>query len=324
MNKLNVSLSPHVHSGNSIQRCMLDVIIALVPALLLSFFIFGVGALVVTATSVASCVLFEFLITRFLLKQPSTICDMSAVLTGLLLAFNVPSNLPVWIIIIGALVAIGIGKMAFGGLGQNIFNPALTGRIFLLIAYPVQMTTWPINGETGYFDVATGATPLSLFTRLMAGDQAAAAELDNIGISDMFLGMTGGSMGEVSAIALLIGFAYMLCRKTITWHTPVAIFCSAFIMALICYNFDVEFAVMQLLSGGLMLGAIFMATDYVTSPMNSKGCLIYGACIGALTIIIRRFGAYPEGMSFAIFIMNAFVPLINKYVKPTRFGVVKK
>lgn len=322
MNKLNVSLSPHVHSGNSIQRCMLDVIIALVPALLLSFYFFGIGALVVTATSVASCVLFEFLITRFILKQPASICDMSAVLTGLLLAFNVPSNLPVWIIIIGALVAIGIGKMAFGGLGQNIFNPALTGRIFLLIAYPVQMTTWPVSGEMGYVDVETGATPLSLFARYMAGDVAALQEMPDM--LDMFVGMIGGSMGEVSSIALLIGFAYMLIRKTITWHIPVSIFASAFIMALICYNFDVHFAVMQLLSGGLMLGAIFMATDYVTSPMNNKGCLIYGACIGALTIIIRRFGAYPEGMSFAIFVMNAFVPLINKYVKPTRFGVVKK
>ncbi len=322
MNKLNVSLSPHVHSGNSIQRCMLDVLIALVPALLVSFYFFGIGALVVTLTSVASCVLFEFLITKFLLKKTPTLCDMSAVLTGVLLAFNVPSNLPIWIIIIGALVAIGIGKMAFGGLGQNIFNPALTGRIFLLIAYPVQMTTWPVSGEMGYADVATGATPLSLFTRIMAGDATAASQMPSA--IDMLVGATGGSMGEVCAIALLIGFAYMLFRKTITWHTPVAIFASAFVMALICYDFNFEYAVMQLLSGGLMLGAIFMATDYVTSPMNNKGCLIYGACIGALTIIIRRFGAYPEGMSFAIFIMNAFVPLINTYVKPTRFGVVKK
>ena len=322
MNKLNVSLSPHVHSGNSIQRCMLDVLIALVPALLLSFYFFGAGALVVTLTSVASCVLFEFLITRFLLKKSATLTDFSAILTGVLLAFNVPSNLPLWIIIIGALVAIGVGKMAFGGLGQNIFNPALTGRIFLLIAYPVQMTTWPVSGEMGYADVATGATPLSLFTRFVHGETAALNDMPSA--LEMLIGQTGGSLGEVSAIALLLGFVYMLCRKTITWHTPVAIFVSAFIMALICYGFDFEIAVKQLLSGGLMLGAIFMATDYVTSPMNNKGCLIYGACIGALTIIIRRFGAYPEGMSFAIFIMNAFVPIINTYVKPTRFGVVKK
>ncbi len=275
-----------------------------------------------TLTSVASCVLFEFLITRFLLKKNATLTDMSAVLTGILLAFNVPSNLPVWIIVIGALVAIGIGKMAFGGLGQNIFNPALTGRIFLLIAYPVQMTTWPNSGQMGYADVETGATPLSLFTRFVNGETGVLDQMPSA--VDMLIGQTGGSLGEVSAIALLLGFAYMLFRKTITWHTPVAIFASAFIMALICYGFDAELAVKQLLSGGLMLGAIFMATDYVTSPMNNKGCLIYGACIGALTIIIRRFGAYPEGMSFAIFIMNAFVPLINTYVKPTRFGVVKK
>ena len=303
---------------------MLDVLIALVPALLLSLYFFGVGALVVTATSVASCVLFEFLITRFLLKQTPRLTDMSAVLTGVLLAFNVPSNLPIWIIIIGALVAIGIGKMAFGGLGQNIFNPALTGRIFLLIAYPVQMTTWPNSGVMSYAvtDAETGATPLSLFTRFVNGETGVLSQLPSS--LEMLIGQTGGSLGEVSALALLIGFVYMLCRKTITWHTPVAIFASAFIMALICYGFDAELAVKQLLSGGLMLGAIFMATDYVTSPMNNKGCLIYGACIGALTIIIRRFGAYPEGMSFAIFIMNAFVPLINTYVKPTRFGVVKK
>lgn len=322
MNKLNVSLSPHVHSGNSIQKCMLDVIIALVPALIVTFCYFGVGALVVTLTSVASCVLFEFLIEKFLLKVTPTICDLSAVVTGLLLAFNVPSNLPIWIIIIGALFAIGVGKMAFGGIGQNIFNPALAGRIFLLIAYPVQMTTWPTSGQMGYMDVETGATPLALFTRIMGGDTTAIDQLPSA--MDMLIGRTGGAMGEVCAIALLIGFVYMLIRKTITWHIPVAIFVSAFVMAFICYDFNFEYAVMQLLSGGLMLGAIFMATDYVTSPMSHPGMIIYGICIGILTIIIRRFGAYPEGMSFAIFIMNAVVPLINRWCKPTRFGVVKK
>lgn len=322
MNKLNVSLSPHVHSGNSVQGCMRDVLIALVPALLVSFYFFGVGAAVVTLTSVAACVLTEFLIQKFVLKGSTSVCDLSAVLTGVLLAFNLPSNLPIWIIIIGAVVAIGIGKMAFGGIGANIFNPALTGRIFLLIAYPVDMTTWPVSGQMGYVDVETGATPLALFTRIMAGDSTAADQLPSA--IDMLVGATGGAMGEVCAIALLLGFVYMLIRKTITWHIPVSIFASAFVMALLCYDFNVEYAVLQLLSGGMMLGAIFMATDYVTSPMNNKGCVIYGICIGALTIIIRRFGAYPEGMSFAIFIMNAFVPLINTYVKPTRFGVVKK
>ncbi len=326
MNKLNVSLSPHVHSGNSVQGCMRDVLIALVPALIVSFCFFGVGALVVTLTSVASCVLFEFLIQKFLLKTTPSICDLSAVLTGVLLAFNVPSNLPVWIIIIGALVAIGIGKMAFGGIGCNIFNPALVGRVFLLIAYPAQMTEWPKSGEMAYLDAETAATPLSLLSQWVSAEGAAADRIwAQIPSSiDMLIGKTGGSLGEVCALALLLGLVYMLIRKTITWHIPVSILVTAFVMSLICYGGNVDVAVMQLLSGGMMLGAIFMATDYVSSPMTHKGMLIYGVCIGALTIIIRRFGAYPEGMSFAILIMNAFTPLINAYVKPKRFGVVKK
>jgi len=317
MNKLNVSLSPHVHSGNSTQKCMLQVIIALCPALLWSFYQFGVGAIIVTLTAVCACVLFEFLIQKFVMKTTPSICDLSAVLTGLLLAFNVPSNLPLWIIIIGALVAIGIGKMSYGGLGQNIFNPALTGRIFLLVAYPVQMTTWPV--EAGYADVATGATPLAVIGQYINGAQV---ELPNM--IDCLVGTTGGSMGEISAIALLIGFVYMLIRKTITWHIPVSILLSSLVFGFLFYGFDFQIAVTELLCGGMMLGAIYMATDYVTSPMNSRSQLIYGVCIGFLTIVIRRFGAYPEGMSFAIFIMNAFVPLLNTYVKPQRFGVVKK
>ena len=315
--KLNVSLSPHVHSGNSTQKCMLQVIIALCPALLWSFYQFGMGAIIVTLTAVCACVLFEFLIQKFVMKTTPSICDLSAVLTGLLLAFNVPSNLPLWIIIIGALVAIGIGKMSYGGLGQNIFNPALTGRIFLLVAYPVQMTTWPV--EAGYADVATGATPLAVIGQYING---ADVELPNM--IDCLVGTTGGSMGEISAIALLIGFVYMLIRKTITWHIPVSILLSSFVFGFLFYGFDFQIAVTEILCGGMMLGAIYMATDYVTSPMNSRSQLIYGVCIGFLTIVIRRFGAYPEGMSFAIFIMNAFVPLLNTYVKPQRFGVVKK
>ena len=329
MNKLNVSLSPHVHSGNSVQGCMRDVLIALVPALIVSFLFFGMGALVVTLTSVAACVLFEFLIQKFLLKTTPSICDLSAVLTGVLLTFNVPSNLPIWIIIIGALVAIGVGKMAFGGIGCNIFNPALVGRVFLLIAYPVQMTTWPVSGTTSYIvpDAETGATPLALLKNWAAAGNAdeAAQIMSQLPSSlDMLIGKTGGAMGEVCAIALPIGFVYMLIRKTITWHIPVSILLSAFIMALVCYEWNVEVALMQLLSGGMMLGAIYMATDYVSSPMTRKGMWIYGISIGVLTIVIRRFGAYPEGMSFAILIMNAFTPLINAYVKPTRFGVTKK
>lgn len=306
---------------------MRDVLIALIPALMVSFFAFGLGAVIVTCISVASCVLFEYLIQKYMLKVSPTITDCSAVLTGVLLAFNLPSNLDWWIIVIGALFAIGIGKMAFGGLGCNIFNPALLGRVFLLIAYPVQMTTWPNYNEMGYVDVETGATPLALFTNYMSAETESArvAIMDQMPSAlSMLFGQTGGAMGEVCALALLLGFGYMLIRKTITWHTPVAVLVSAFVFALICYEFNVEFALMQLLSGGMMLGAIFMATDYVSSPMTTRGQLIYGACIGFLTIIIRRFGAYPEGMSFAILIMNAFTPLINSYVKPKRFGVVKK
>ena len=325
MNKLNVSLSPHVHSGNSVQACMRDVLIALAPALLLSFWFFGLGAVVVTLTSVAACVLFEYLIQKYMLKVTPTTGDLSAVLTGVLLAFNVPSNLPIWIVIIGALVAIGVGKMAFGGLGCNIFNPALVGRVFLLIAYPVQMTTWPVSGATGYVDVETGATPLALFTQWFAAEGEAAKEAIAAQFPsalEALFGVTGGAMGEVSAFALLIGLVYLLARKTITWHIPVSVFAAAWVMALVC-GYGIDGATIMLLTGGMMLGGIYMATDYVSSPMSPKGQLIYGACIGALTILIRRFGAYPEGMSFAILIMNAFTPLINAYVKPTRYGVVK-
>ena len=315
---LNVSLSPHVHSGNTTQKCMLQVIVALLPALAWSVYQFGSGALIVTLSSVAFCVLFEFLITRFLMKSPKTsLDDLSAVVTGLLLAFNLPSNIDLWIIAIGALVAIGVGKMAFGGLGTNIFNPALVGRVFLLIAYPVQMTTWPT--EAGYADVATGATPLALIGQYING-----ANVEVPAIVDCLVGSTGGSLGEVSAIALLIGGVYLLIRKTITWHIPVAVLVSAFVFGWLFYGFDFTIAVDELLCGGMMLGAIYMATDYVSSPMNPRSQLIYGVCIGFLAILIRRFGAYPEGMSFAILIMNAFTPLLNKYVKPQRFGVVKK
>ena len=315
---LNVSLSPHVHSGNSTQKCMLQVLIGLLPALIWSFCQFGTGAVIVTLASVAFCVLFEFLITRFMMKTPTTLGDLSAVVTGVLLAFNVPSNLPIWIIAIGALVAIGVGKMSFGGLGCNIFNPALVGRVFLLIAYPVQMTTWPT--ASGYADVETGPTPLALIGQYMGGVQG--VELPSV--MDCLLGTTGGAMGEISALALIIGGIYMLVRKTITWHIPVSVLLSALVFGFLFYGCDFNIALTELLCGGMMLGAFFMATDYVSSPMNGRAQLLYGVCIGFLTMVIRRYGAYPEGMSFAILIMNAFTPLINKYVKPQRFGVVKK
>ena len=326
-NKLIVSLSPHVHGEDSVQKNMYGVLIALAPAFLASLYFFGLGALIVTATSVAACVFFEWAIGKFIMKKPTTtVMDGSAILTGVLLAFNLPSNLPLWIIVLGALFAIGVGKMSFGGLGSNPFNPALVGRVFLLLSFPVQMTTWPVVGQlTAYTDAATGATPLALMKQAINGDAAALGQLPDL-LSHL-LGQNGGCLGEVSALALLLGLAYMLWKKIITWHIPVSILATVFVFGGIMHLVDPAkyvSPVLQLLSGGLMLGAIFMATDYVTSPMNKKGMLIYGVCIGLLTVIIRLFGAYPEGMSFAILIMNAFTPLINTYCKPKRFGEVAK
>lgn len=320
-----ISLSPHIHGGDSIQKNMYGVCIALVPALLASLWFFGLGAAIVLSVSVLSCVLFEWAITKFLLKRPAcTICDGSAVLTGLLLGFNLPSNLPIWIIVIGALVAIGIGKMTFGGLGQNPFNPALVGRVFLLISFPVQMTSWPVNGQlTAYTDAETAATPLFIMQNAIAN--ADPSELDKLpDAAEMLIGQTGGSLGEVSALLLLLGCAFMLWRKIITWHIPVSILGTVAVFSGLMHIIDPVYAMphVVLMSGGLVLGACFMATDYVTSPMTAKGQLVYGVCIGLLTVIIRNWGAYPEGMSFAILIMNAFTPLINTYCKPKRFGEV--
>ena len=325
---LLISPSPHVHSGDTIEKNMYGVLIALIPAFICSVLFFGMGAVIVTLTSVAACVFFEYIIQKLLLKQQPSVFDGSAILTGVLLAFNVPSNLPVWIIIIGALVAIGIGKMSFGGLGCNIFNPALVGRVFLLISFPVQMTTWPLpQGFAGsYTDALTGATPLGMLKEAVKSGQSltewmAAGTLPDY--KNMLLGNMGGSLGEVAALALLAGFLFMLFRKIITWHIPVTIFATIILFSGILHLCNPDhFAnpLFHLLSGGMMLGAIFMATDYVTSPMTPKGMIIFGAGIGILTVVIRIFGAYPEGMSFAILIMNAFTPLSNRYCKPARFA----
>ena len=330
MGKLIVSLSPHAHGNDSVERNMYGVIIALMPALLVSFYFFGLGSVVVTATSVAACVLLEWAISKYILKQQrNTVFDGSAILTGLLLAFNLPSNLPVWIILIGAVFAIGFAKMPFGGLGNNLFNPALVGRAALLVAFPAQMTTWPKVGQlSNYLDAETGATPLAIMKNaIKSGDASVLNELPSS--LDLFLGNHpdgAGAMGEICALALIIGLAYMLWKKIITWHIPVSIIGTVFVLAGLMHMASPVYAdpVSVILSGGLMLGAIFMATDYVTSPMTAKGQLIYGVAIGVLTIIIRNWGAYPEGMSFAILIMNAFTPLINNYVKPKRFGEVAK
>ena len=269
-------------------------------------------------------------LSKYILRQERlTILDGSAALTGLLLAFNLPSNLPIWIILIGALFAIGVAKMTFGGLGNNLFNPALVGRCALLVAFPAQMTTWPKVGQWDkYLDAETGATPLSIMKEAVkSGDASILNQLpDSL---NLFIGSHpdgAGAMGEICALALLIGLVYMLWKKIITWHIPVSIIATVFIIAGLLHLANPAYAdpVSVILSGGLMLGAIFMATDYVTSPMIPKGQVIYGIAIGFLTIVIRNWGAYPEGMSFAILIMNAFTPLINNYMKPIRFGEVTK
>ena len=326
-----VSLSPHAHGTDSVERNMYGVVIALLPALLVSFFYFGIGSAIVCATSVSACVFFERAINKYLMKNSrTTVCDGSAVVTGLLRGFNLPSNLPVWIIILGALVAVGIGKMTFGGLGSNLFNPALVGRCFLLVSFPAQMTSWPQAGQlTSYLDAETGATPLSVMKwAIKSGDPSVLQQLPDSW--HLFIGHTvegAGSLGEVCALALLLGLAFMLWRKIITWHTPVSIILTVFVLSGLLHLSSPVYAdpFAVIFSGGLMLGAIFMATDYVTSPMCSRGQLVYGVGIGVLTVVIRNWGAYPEGMSFAILIMNAFTPLINTYIKPKRFGeVVKK
>ncbi len=326
MSKLIVSLSPHTHSGDSVERNMYGVIVALLPALFVSFAYFGVGAVVVSLTSVLSCVAFEWAITRWILKRPSTIADGSAVITGLLLGMNLPSNIPVWTVILGALFAIGVGKMTFGGLGNNIFNPALVGRCFLLVSFPAQMTSWPVVGHlSSYLDAQTGATPLSVMQQaIKQGDASLLNQLpDSL---HLMLGNAlnggAGAAGEVCELAILAGLAFMLARKIITWHIPVSILATVFVAAAALHLASPVYASPDLVltSGGLMLGAVFMATDYTTSPMTHKGQVIYGVCIGLLTVVIRNWGSYPEGMSFAILIMNAFTPLINYYVKPKRFG----
>ncbi|MCF6184323.1 MAG: RnfABCDGE type electron transport complex subunit D [Bacteroidales bacterium] len=329
MSKLIVSPSPHQLGTNSVKKLMYGVLIALIPTVFIAVWFFGMGAVVVIITSVLSSVLFEFLLTKYVLKKPSTISDGSAALTGLLLALNLPSNLPVWLIIIGAFVAIGIAKFSFGGLGNNIFNPALAGRVFLLISWPVQMTTWPkpsplTDHFLAYTDVTTGATPLGVLAEGIRNGESAVKLVSQVpDYFQMFIGNTGGSMGEVGAAAILIGLVYLLMKKIITWHIPISILGTVAVFTTILWLANpVKFAgpVFHLLSGGLMLGAVFMATDYVTSPMSKRGMILYGICIGLLTIIIRVWGAFPEGVSFAILIMNAFVPLINMYMKPKRFG----
>lgn len=325
-NLLTVSPSPHIHQEQTISRIMWDVIFAMLPAFAFSVYVFGLGALMVTLIAVLSAVFFEYMISKHLLKREPDIMDGSAVVTGMLLAFNVPTNLPWWLVVIGSFVAIGIGKMSFGGLGNNPFNPALVGRVFLLISFPVQMTTWPVPFESrmSITDVVTGATPLGFIKDGLKNGESLISLMQEVpGHIDFFLGTQPGSMGEISGLLLMIGFLYMVIRKVITWHIPVIVIGTMFIFSGFLWLGNPDRFVdplFQILTGGALLGAIFMATDYVTSPMTIRGIVIYSVGIGVITILIRVFGAYPEGISFAILIMNAFVPLLNKYLKPSRFG----
>ena len=322
-NRTIVASAPHVHGPLSTSRLMGDVIIALLPALAVSVYVYGWGVLAITAVSIGCCVLFEALIQKFLVRGKQTVTNLSAVVTGLLLAMNMPANIPLWIVAVGALVAIGVAKMPFGGLGKNPFNPAIVARVFLLIAYPVQMTSFAMPSTEGFADAYSGATPLAAAKAGLLNF----AEYDALG---MFTGNMAGSFGEVATLALLLGFAYLLVRRVITWHIPVAVLGTMAVFAAIygAVSFDTphlvsNFTLFHLIAGGAVLGAVFMANDYVTSPMTPWGMVIYGIGIGALTMTIRLWGAYPEGMSFAILIMNSVVPLINKYVKPRRFGSKK-
>ncbi|MBU1013159.1 MAG: RnfABCDGE type electron transport complex subunit D [Bacteroidetes bacterium] len=344
MNLLTLSGSPHVHGDSSTKKIMYGVVIAMIPAMLVSIYFFGLDAIRVTLISVMACLIVEWAIQKYLIKGPVTITDGSAIVTGILLAFNVPSNLPLGIILIGAFVSIGIAKMSFGGLGKNPFNPALVGRVFLLISFPVQMTSWPKPAAlfSGIADAVTGPTPLGHLKEAVKAGRTVQDVLENgsswvmdgvsysykiPGYVDQLMGNMGGSLGEVSAIALILGGIYMLYRKIITWHIPTAYIGSVVIFSGILWMINPDIYVnpgFHLVAGGLMLGAIFMATDMVSSPMSWKGQLIFGLGCGVLTVIIRIWGAYPEGVSFAILIMNAFVPLINRGIKPKRFGEVVK
>ncbi len=316
--KLSVSSTPHIRSKQTIEHVMLDVIIALTPALLCGLYFFGLRALIVIALSVGSCVLGEFLF-NLATKRPQTIGDMSAVVTGLLLAFSLPAATAYYIPVVGGLFAIVVVKMIFGGLGQKFVNPALAARAFLLASYPVAMTNWttPVS-DLFSMDAVTTATPIAL---LNDGTGFIPTSADFFGA---LIGNVGGSIGETSALAIIIGGAYLLIRGIITWRIPVTFIASFFIMAFINRDFNFVSAGYELVLGSVLLGAFFMATDYTTSPMTSKGQLIFGVGCGVLTYTIRTWGAFPEGLTYAILLMNLCVPLLDRYFKPTVYGTSKQ
>lgn len=318
MDKILVSPSPHIHASVSTTSIMRDVIIALCPAILVSVLYYGWSELLVLAVSVASCVLLEWAVTRYLLRKPCTIGDLSAVVTGLLLAMNLPSTTPWWVVFIGAVVAIGVAKMSFGGLGQNVFNPALTGRVFLLLSFPVQMTDWTVpQGFIKNVDAVSGSTLLGRFNELGVSGVADVDYLQTLLLN------IGGSAGEISALALLLGFGYLLVRRVVKAWIPLSIFVTVAVVSGIFHAVDPASytgPLFNLLTGGLILGACFMATDYVTSPMSTKGGIIFGVGIGFIVMMIRYFGSYPEGVSFAILLMNMTVPLLNRAFHQKKYG----
>ena len=318
MEKLLASPSPHLHTKTSTKSLMRDVVIAMIPAVIVSVLFYGWSELLVLGVSVASCVLLEYLITKYLLKKTCTVGDMSAVVTGVLLALNLPATTPWWVVFIGAVVAIGVAKMTFGGLGQNLFNPAIVGRVFLLISFPTYMTDWTKPaGFIGNFDAYTGATPLGL------AKEGGVAAIEHLDYADMLFANIGGSAGELSAIAILAGFVYLLARKVIRPYITLSILATVAVFSGIFWLINpAEYTdpVFNLLTGGVLLGSVFMATDYVTSPMSNVGGIIFGIGIGLITMLIRYFGAYPEGMSFAILIMNSVVPLLNKWFHAKKYG----
>lgn len=324
-NRLLVSPSPHIHAPISTKILMRDVVIALMPAVLVSVIFYGWQELLVLGVSVASCLLIEAFIAKYLLRQPGTIGDWSAAVTGVLLALNLPYTTPWWVVFIGALVAIGVAKMTFGGLGQNVFNPALAGRVFLLVSYPTYMTTWQAPAGLFGADAVTGATPLGAVKEGLlqgAGIQDVMAEY-GYDYSRMLFASIGGSVGEISAIALLLGFVYLLVRRVIRPHITLSIWATVALVSLIFWLVSPDRftdPIFNLLTGGMILGSCFMATDYVTSPMSVKGGIVFGIGIGFITMMIRYFGSYPEGMSFAILIMNSTVPLLNMWFHQKKYG----
>ena len=318
MDKLLVSPSPHLHTKTSTKSLMRDVVIAMMPAVIVSVLCYGWSELLVLGVSVASCVLLEYLITKYMLNKPCTVGDMSAVVTGILLALNLPASTPWWVVFIGAVVAIGVAKMTFGGLGQNLFNPAIVGRVFLLISFPTYMTNWAKpQGFIGNFDAYTGATPLGL------AKEGGMAAIEHLDYADMLFVNIGGSAGELSAIALILGFIYLLARRVIRPYITLSIIATVAVFSGIFWAINpAEYTdpLFNILTGGLLLGSIFMATDYVTSPMSNMGGVVFGVGIGIITMLILYFGAYPEVVSFAILIMNSVVPLINKWFHAKKYG----